>query len=132
MMDKVIGTQAFREGSFNIYHDDAARRIAGKLNLDYSNGEDISKTIHLNTEKYEAFRKAYLLDLQQFSYSFARARRPVGRVVVSYNAERKGSRNPAPEDLEAEAPETEDSETETPGSENQKTEDLDSEDHIRL
>ena len=94
VMDAVTGTQAFREGTFNIYHDEAARINSENLTLDYTNGEESPGTLRLNKEKYEAFREAYLLDLEQFSYSFARSGRPVGRVCIGINAGRKGLQDP--------------------------------------
>ena len=99
MMDAVTGTQAFREGTFSICHDDIARSNAEFLTLDYTNGEESPGTLRLNKETYEAFRKAYLLDLEQFSYSFARSERPVGRICIRIQTGRTGpaSGMPTPE-----------------------------------
>ena len=99
MMDAVTGTQAFREGTFSICHDDIARVNAEYLTLDYTNGEESPGTLRLNKKTYEAFRKAYLLDLEQFSYSFARSERPVGRICIRIQAGRTGpaSGMPTPE-----------------------------------
>lgn len=84
MMDAVIGTPAWREGAFGLYHDNAIRAVAGDFSLDYTNGENYN-TLRLTPETYETFRNAYFLDLEQFSYSFAHANRPVGKIYISYD-----------------------------------------------
>ncbi|MDO5133933.1 MAG: DUF6449 domain-containing protein, partial [Eubacteriales bacterium] len=105
IMDNVIGTEAFREGTFGIYHDDAVRMNAKNVTLEYENGNETSDPIRMDTGKYEALRKAYLLDLTQFSYTFARAGHPFGRIWLNYASGRDSSTGSAgfadetPEDM---------------------------------
>ena len=82
MMNAVVGTEQFREGTFAIYHDKYVRSISDKFMLQCSNGKD-ELFQSLTAEEYEAFRKAYIADLEAFSYSFARENVPVARVTFS-------------------------------------------------
>ena len=85
LLDAVVGTPEFREGTFNICHDDVLRLLADDFIMDYTNGLSYS-TLPMDPGKYEAFRSAYLRDLEQFDYPFARANYPVGRVTLNYDA----------------------------------------------
>lgn len=82
MMDAVTGTQGFREGTFNIYHDKPARSSRQNLTIGCMNGIN-GKSNTITTDQYEVFRNTYIAELSGFSYSFARANRPVAKVEIS-------------------------------------------------
>lgn len=82
MMDAVTATPQYREGAFGIYHDRAIMASADSFILSSTNGKDW-KSLQLNADLYRDFRQAYQKDLEQFSYSFARANRPVGRISLN-------------------------------------------------
>lgn len=84
-MNAVVGTKAWREGSFSIYHDEAIRSVADIFTIDYTNAKDYSYG-SMDSKKYKAFREAYIRDLEQFTYSFAAANRPVGRLTLNYDS----------------------------------------------
>ena len=98
MMDAVIGTHGFREGTFNMYHDDAVRRSADSFILEINNGDEWN-TRKMTAALYEALRDAYLTDLAEFSYSFAKSSRPVARITLSYHEVRAGDPHPELENL---------------------------------
>ena len=86
MMDAVTGTEEYREGTSNIYHDKYMREAlseSAKIQLSYTNGSDFLSGPFIGLNDYEEFRKAYTLDLEQYSYSFARQNRPVGSLGIS-------------------------------------------------
>ena len=83
MMNKVIGTDQYREGSFNIYHDKIIRSMPESYLIECNNGKDtIGNT--LTAPQYEAFRKAYMTDLADYSYTFARKNVPAARIRFYY------------------------------------------------
>lgn len=84
-MNSIVGTKAWREGSFSIYHDKAIRSAADIFTIDYTNAKDYTYG-SMDRKKYEAFRQAYLRDLEQFTYSFASTNRPVGRLTLNYDS----------------------------------------------
>lgn len=84
MMDHVVGTDQYREGAFNIYHDNAVRNMPENFLFECTNGKD-EASINLTAAQYEAFRKAYIADLTAYSYTFARENVPAARVMFSYN-----------------------------------------------
>lgn len=84
-MNSIVGTKAWREGSFSIYHDKAIRSAADIFTIDYTNAKDYTYG-SMDRKKYEAFRQAYLRDLDQFTYSFASTNRPVGRLTLNYDS----------------------------------------------
>ena len=86
MMDAVTGTKEYREGTSNIYHDKYMREAlseSAKIQLYYTNGSDYLSGPFIDQDDYEEFRKAYIRDLEQYSYSFARQNRPVGSIGIS-------------------------------------------------
>ena len=86
MMDAVTGTKEYREGTSNIYHDKYMREALGesaKIQLSYTNGSDFLSGPFIDEKDYEEFRNAYTLDLEQYSFSFARQNRPIGSLGVS-------------------------------------------------
>ena len=93
MMDNVIATPAYREGTFNLYHDEFIRVNADSFILEVNNG-DRWDSIRLTSEQYESLRKAYLEDLAQFSYTFARKYRPVEKMYISYHEVHVGDPHP--------------------------------------
>ena len=84
MMDAVTATPQYREGAFGIYHDRAIMASADSFILSSTNGKDW-KSLQLNADLYRDFRQAYQKDLEQFSYSFARASRPFARISLDYH-----------------------------------------------
>lgn len=82
MMSAVVDTQSYREGSFNIYHDDILRSMPESFLLECTNGQD-QRTAKLTSEQYEAFREAYLTDLDSFTYAFARENVPFATVLFT-------------------------------------------------
>ena len=78
----MIRKPRYVEGTFNIYHDTVLRTLADRYVMDYTNGFDYSSG-RMDKALYEDFRRAYLRDLMQFDYSFARANLPVGKVSLS-------------------------------------------------
>lgn len=98
VMDKVIGTEQYREGSFNIYHDNMIRSMPERFILECSNGKDsIGNT--LTASQYEAFRRAYMADLADYSYTFARKNVPAARVRFYYSDYHDDDRHRDYEDL---------------------------------
>ena len=98
MMDTVIATYEFREGTFNMYHDDAVRRSADSFILEINNGDEWTSR-KLTSTLYEALRDAYLTDLSQFSYNFAKNTRPAARITISYHDVQAGDPHPELENL---------------------------------
>ena len=84
VMDKVIGTEQYREGAFNIFHDNFIRSMPDKFLMECANGKNEGRT-DLTAAQYEAFRKAYTADLAAYSYTFARENVPAARVTFYYN-----------------------------------------------
>ena len=84
MMDHVVGTDQYREGAFNIYHDNAVRNMPENFLFECTNGKDETRT-NLTAAQYETFRKAYIADLSSYSYTFARKNVPAARVMFSYD-----------------------------------------------
>ena len=103
MMDNVIATPAYREGTFNLYHDEFIRVNADSFILEVNNG-DRWDSIRLTSEQYESLRKAYLEDLAQFSYTFARKYRPVEKMYISYHEVHAGDPHPELENVSVACP----------------------------
>lgn len=103
-MNSVVGTKAWREGSFSIYHDKAIRSAADIFTIDYTNAKDYTYG-SMDRKKYEAFRQAYLRDLEQFTYSFASTNRPVGRLTLNYDSRLADAALAKPEGSSAAIPE---------------------------
>ena len=82
MMNAVVSTPEYREGFFNIYHDEVVREHAEAFLMEFTNGRD-GEFDSMTSEDYEAFRRAYIADLDSFSYTFARYNVPVARVGFS-------------------------------------------------
>lgn len=82
MMEAVIDTDQYREGAFNIYHDNLIRSMPDIFQSECTNGKDYSSR-DLTAEQYETFREAYLKDLEAFSYTFARENVPIARLTFS-------------------------------------------------
>lgn len=80
-MDAVFGTEQFREGYFQVYHDQYLQESNDGAELSYINIAELQtmKTSE-NLSLYQEFREAYLKDLTQFSFSFAREHHPIGAV----------------------------------------------------
>ena len=98
MMNKVIGTEQYREGAFNIYHDKVIRSMPDRFLFECTNGKEEGRT-NLTPEQYEAFRKAYMTDLAAYSYTFARENVPSARITFSYDAFGDEDRQPDYEGL---------------------------------
>ena len=103
-MNSIVGTKAWREGSFSIYHDKAIRSAADIFTIDYTNAKDYTYG-SMDRKKYEAFRQAYLRDLDQFTYSFASTNRPVGRLTLNYDSRLADAALAKPEGSSAAIPE---------------------------
>ena len=79
LMDKVIGTQEFREGYFPIYADDYMDQAGNTAAFSYSN---FMRETDETGGDYQAFKSAYLKDLETFSLSYIRGHRAVGSVKI--------------------------------------------------
>lgn len=93
MMDKVTGTEQYREGAFSIYHDNLLRSSPDSFLLECTNGKDENRA-DLTAAQYEAFRKAYIADLASYSYTFARENVPAARVMFTRSALHDGGWQP--------------------------------------
>lgn len=79
MMAAVVDTESYREGAFSIYHDGILRSMPERFLLACNNGRN-ELSARLTADQYEAFRKAYLADLENFTYAFARQNVPCAAV----------------------------------------------------
>lgn len=79
LMNRIMGTQEFKEGTFQIMTD--ADSYSQAMALTYSNG---AVKIALPAEDGQELREAYVKDMEQFDFSLATSKRPCGRITVRF------------------------------------------------
>lgn len=80
LADAVFGSEDFREGYFQVWHDTYIRSaVQEKGSMIYDNGV---AAYAIEPSQYMAFREAYMKDLEQFSYSFANNNWPAGTMHI--------------------------------------------------
>ena len=79
LMDRITASDEFKEGFFQLYHDEFMERFDPSVDLNFSNEMD-SKWI---TVDYRAFKEAYLQDLRNFCYSYCRQNAFIGTIDLS-------------------------------------------------
>ncbi|MBP3735863.1 MAG: hypothetical protein J6I56_02490 [Lachnospiraceae bacterium] len=96
LMDSLMYTNAFREGAFEVYGNEAVEDLIAQgtlCRLQYTDGLTTSE--HITFDKsdnlYASFADAYREDLKQFSYSMVRGSAPCGRIDFNYGTDRVGS-----------------------------------------
>lgn len=85
VLDRVVGTDQFREGYFQLYHDSFVEKNVKHGEISYWNGSELLNPYRTSLEKtYAEFRKAYLKDLQKFNFTLASDQKNmIGQVTVS-------------------------------------------------
>jgi hypothetical protein len=84
LMERVTSEEGFRQGIFQVYHDEYIREHAFEFEVWYDNGQETKNPDgrQLSPDFYEKFREAYLADLPQYSYKLDRGELPVGSLVL--------------------------------------------------
>lgn len=83
LMDKAVGTDEFRQGYFQIYHDGFVEKDLTNVEISYWNGSPMSNPYNVpGTKLYAEFKKAYLKDLQSFDYTLAVGKKLIGDVSI--------------------------------------------------
>ncbi len=83
LYDNVFGSEEYKEGTFQIYHDQFVRDHLNELSISYYNGVSTDSATKVSGEFYDAFNAAYLKDLTKFNYSLATDTRAVGDITMS-------------------------------------------------
>lgn len=81
LMDRITGEEAFRNGYFQICNESTAEMFAENGEIMMMYGEHGWKEV-----QYDEFREAYMKDLRQFSYTFARDHSLVGMASITRSA----------------------------------------------
>ncbi len=71
LYDHIFGSREYKEGYFQIYHDQFMEGFLDQLVMTYDNGSEENTYSKLSMDLYQEFKEAYLKDLEQFDYSFA-------------------------------------------------------------
>lgn len=84
LMERVTADERFREGIFQVYHDDYIRENISDFEFRYDNGhENASVDGKLRAQEfYQKFREAYLADLSKYSYTLDRSELPIGSLMI--------------------------------------------------
>ena len=85
LMNRLMGTEEYKEGNFLMHHDDPVRALEGSgsttVKLVYSDGVLERGTSLRGEEKlYSTFAEAYKKDLEKYSFSMIRKEAPCGIV----------------------------------------------------
>lgn len=97
ILDRVVGTDQFREGYFQLYHDSFVEKNLKHGEISYWNGSDLMNPYDTPLEDtYAEFKKAYLKDLQKFNFTLASDQKNmIGQITVS----RDGSEEDTSDDV---------------------------------
>ncbi len=91
ILDAVIGTDKFREGYFQIYHDGFIEKNLKGGEISYWNGSDFANPYKIATDGvYAEFKKAYLKDIRKFNFTMANRGHIIGELRVSRDARETG------------------------------------------
>lgn len=84
LMDRIVGSQEFREGYLQVWNDSFMEAHAGSVQITYSNGNYYGEeeTIVTGSDAYAKFKAAYRKDLEKFNFSFASTTSPIGMVNI--------------------------------------------------
>ncbi len=83
--DAVFGSDEFKQGYFQTYHDQFLRDRVDELAIYYNNGQSESMTAQVDETFYDELTAAYQTDLKKFSYSLATDKPPIGRIQFGLN-----------------------------------------------
>lgn len=79
LLDRIIGTDEYRQGKYQIVKDESLiPDFRKEIMISYSNG---AITAEIPASEAEGLREAWLKDMEQFDYSFARTNRPCGELT---------------------------------------------------
>lgn len=83
LMDQVVGSEKFKEGYFQIYHDGFVEKELEHTKISYWNGSELSSPYSEKADKlYAGFKKAYLKDLQKFNFTLASGKSLTGEAEI--------------------------------------------------
>jgi ABC-2 type transport system permease protein len=82
-VNQVTDSDEYREGSFQIYHDQFLQAKLNKVTISYENGASEDTLLSASGEElYDSLNAAYLKDLNQFSYAYVAEHPMVGVITV--------------------------------------------------
>ncbi|GHV97021.1 hypothetical protein lacNasYZ03_03000 [Lactobacillus nasalidis] len=80
--EPISKTKAYKQGYFQIYHDQLLMDNLDTMSFTYKNGKEAIK--RQDSQLYKDFRAAYKQDLTKWDYLQASQQKPVGQVAVSW------------------------------------------------
>lgn len=97
LLDRIMGTDEYRQGKYQIVKGESLiLDFRKELMISYSNG---AITAEVPVSEAEGLREAWLKDMEQFDYSFARNNRPCGELTWELKSSYQDWRLPVYEDF---------------------------------
>ncbi len=85
LYNKIFGSDEFKQGYFQIYHDQFLSQKDTHLSIRYTNGSQEDSMTKVDGEFYQKLNAAYLKDLQKFDYTLATTNRAIGNIVIRFD-----------------------------------------------
>ncbi|MCM1123257.1 MAG: DUF6449 domain-containing protein, partial [Eubacterium sp.] len=79
LMNRIVGTKEFKEGTYQILTD--GDTLGNAISMTYSNG---ATNVALPAEDAQKLREAYIKDMEKFDFSLAVNEFPCGRIVMGF------------------------------------------------
>lgn len=96
LMAKIFETDEFKEGYFEVYHDEDIRGHMKNSYVSYSNfggDADESEATEMSSKVYDAIRSAYIEDLKKYDFETAAYRKEIGEIYIYVPESEKRSKS---------------------------------------
>ncbi|MBQ1916973.1 MAG: hypothetical protein II177_05780 [Lachnospiraceae bacterium] len=91
LMNKVMGSEEFKEGFFRLYHDDdiakGLKRASASIAYDNEDAADATRLYANSTDIYQSLKEAYLKDLEHYDFDTVGFKMEIGQIVLDIPSE---------------------------------------------